>query len=236
MLADKLTSNSYAQVTVAGDGNVYYCDSVTGNSNGGLVSVISSGSLATVGNLGSTSLTLLNGIVKVTAATGIATDPWGSLIIAGPKQLSEVPLESGALNFADEFNLLVAVSGANAPMSTNNVIYGGTFDAHGSYYYASATNIMQTQVGGYNFGNVNVGTSVTTAAPFFTITWDIPSQLVASGTFPTASPAPLAPQMQAIYKASPMETQRISSVALPIQHQSLVSTSSCTFSRFMPAC
>ncbi len=38
VLADHLTTNTYAQVTVAGDGSAYYCDSVTGNSSGGLVS------------------------------------------------------------------------------------------------------------------------------------------------------------------------------------------------------
>jgi Chitobiase/beta-hexosaminidase C-terminal domain len=206
VVSDKLTSNSYAQVTLAGDGNVYYCDSVTGNSTGGVVSAIISGALTTVGNLPSASLTLLNGIVKVTAATGITTDPWGNLIISGPKQLSEVPLESGTpnvLNFADQFNLIIAITGANAPMATNNVTYGGTFDVHGSYYYASATNIMQVQVGGYNFGKVNVGTEITTAAPFFTITWDIPSQLVSSGIFPTASPATLSAANAAYLQSFP---------------------------------
>ena len=189
-LADRLTSNSYAQVTVAGDGNPYYCDSVTGNAKGGLVSLISADSLTTVGNTSNASLTLLNGIVKVTAATGITTDPWGNLIISGPAQLSEVPLESGALNWVDQFNLLVAVAGANAPMYANNVVYGGTFDVHGSYYYASATNIMQTQVGGYNFGQVNVGTEVTTTAPYLNITWDLPSYLETS-LVATSSPSTL---------------------------------------------
>jgi hypothetical protein len=203
VLADKLTSNAYAQVTVAGDGNVYYCDSVTGNSSGGLVSVISSGSLTTVANVSNASLTLLNGIVKVTAATGITSDIWGNLIISGPKQLAEVPLENGALNFADQFNLIVAISGSNAPMYSNNVVYGGTFDVHGSYYYASATNIMQVQVNGYNFGKVNVGTEVTTAAPYFTLTWDIPSYLIQSGMFPTASPSTLSSANAAYLQSFP---------------------------------
>ena len=120
VLADNLKTNTYAQVTVAGDGNVYYCDSVTGNASGGQVSLVSSGALTTVGNTANSSLTLLNAIVKVAAATGITTDPWGDLIISGPKQISEVPLEQGALNFIDQFNLLVA-SGSNSPVSTNNV-------------------------------------------------------------------------------------------------------------------
>ena len=78
-------------------------------------------------------------------------------------------------------------------MYTNNAVYGGTFDVHGNYYYASATNIMQTQVGGYNFGKVNVGTEVTgtTAAPYISITWAVPSYLIASALSPTASPTTL---------------------------------------------
>jgi len=190
VLADKLKTNTYAQITAAGDGNIYYCDNVTGNSAGGLVSAISNGSLTTVANLHSASLTLLNAIVEVTAATGITADPWGNLIISGPAQLSEVPLESGVLNFADQFNLIVAVSGANAPMATNNVTYGGTFDVHGSYYYASTSNIMQVQVNGYNFGQVNVGTQVTTTAPYLNITWSLPSELQTS-LVATASPSTL---------------------------------------------
>ncbi|SNT10324.1 Chitobiase/beta-hexosaminidase C-terminal domain-containing protein [Granulicella rosea] len=191
VLADKLATNAYAQVTVAGDGNVYYCDSATGNASGGLVSVVSNGALTTVGNTGASNLTLLNAIVKVSAATGITTDPWGDLVISGPKQLSEVPLEVGALNFLDQFNLLIAVSGSNSPVATNNVTYGGTIDVHGNYYFASATNVMLVEVGGHNFGQVNVGTEITTAAPYFAVTWDIPTQLVASGSFPTASPSTL---------------------------------------------
>ncbi|MDR3734101.1 MAG: chitobiase/beta-hexosaminidase C-terminal domain-containing protein [Acidobacteriaceae bacterium] len=207
-LADRLTSNAYAQVTVAGDGLVYYCDSFTGNSSGGLVSVInSSGSLTTVGNLPSSSLTLLNAIVnvvtnKVPNATGITTDPWGNLIISGPQQLAEIPLENGVLALADQFNLLVAVSGANAPMATNNVIYGGTFDVHGSYYYATTTNIMQVQVGGYNFGKVNVGTEVTTAAPYLNLTWSLPSYLQTS-LASTSSPSTLSAANAAYLQSFP---------------------------------
>lgn len=191
VLADKLTTNTYAQVTVAGDGNVYYCDSVTGNATGGLVSLVSNGTLTTVGNIANSTLTLLNAIVKVAAATGVTADPWGDLIISGPKQLSEVPMEQGALNFVDQFNLLVAVSGSNSPVASNNVMYGGSIDVHGNYYFASANNVMLTEVGGHNFGNVNLGTEVTTAVPYVDITWDIPTQLVASGSFPTSSPSGL---------------------------------------------
>lgn len=190
VLADKLTSNPYAQITVAGDGNPYYCDSVTGNTGGGLVSSISGGALTTVGNLPSASLTLLNGIVNVAAAAGVTTDPWGNLIISGPTQLAEVPLEDGALSWIDQFNLLVAIASSNSPMYTNQVVYGGTFDVHGNYYYASATNIMETQVGGYNFGRVNLGTEVTTAAPYLNITWSLPSYLETS-LEDTASPSSL---------------------------------------------
>ena len=65
VLADKLTSNAYAQVTIAGDGSVYYCDSVTGNSSGGLVSVIGNGALTTVANVGNASLTPLMELLRL---------------------------------------------------------------------------------------------------------------------------------------------------------------------------
>jgi hypothetical protein len=219
VLADKLTSNPYAQVTVAGDGNPYYCDSLTGNTSGGLVSSISGGALTTVANLKSASLTILSALVEVSehtsstttipSATGVTADPWGNLIISGPAQLSEVPLEAGALAWADQFNLLLAYATVgstcassipNYPMCTNNVTYGGTFDVHGSYYYASATNIMQTQVGGYNFGHVSVGQEVTTAAPYLDITWSLPSELQTS-LVATASPSTL-PAADAAYLQS----------------------------------
>ena len=204
VLADKLATNTYAQVTVAGDGNVYYCDSVTGNTKGGSVFLVSNGIVSLVENTANSSLTLLNGIVKVTAATGITVDPWGDLIISGAKQISEVPIEQGgALNFLDQFNLLVAVSGSNSPVATNNVIYGGSIDVHGNYYFASTTNVMLTEVGGHNFGAVNVGTEVTTAAPFFAITWDIPTQLIASGSFPTSSPSGLSAANAAFLQSFP---------------------------------
>ena len=190
LLADKLPTNPYAQTTMAGDGNVYYCDSVTGHSSGGVVSLVSGGIISTVGITANSNLTLLNGIVKVLAATGITADPWGDLVISGPKQISEVPLEFGALNFQDQFNLLIAVTG-NSPVATNNITYGGSFDAHGSYYYATTTNIMLTEVGGHNFGKVNVGTEVTTGVPYVNITWNIPTQLLQSGAFPTSSPSGL---------------------------------------------
>ena len=190
VLADNLKTNSYAQVTVAGDANVYYCDCVAGNASGGLVSLVSNSALTTVGNTANSTLTLLNAIVKVAAATGITTDPWGDLIISGPKQISEVPLELGALNFIDQFNLLVAAAGSNSPVSTNNVIYGGSIDTHGNYYFASSTNIMLTEIGGHNFGRVPVGTEVTTGVPFLNITWDLPSTLQTS-LVSTSSPSTL---------------------------------------------
>lgn len=202
VLADHLTTNTYAQVTVAGDGNVYYCDSVTGNASGGLVSLVSGGSLTTVGNTPTTNLTLLNAIVKVPAATGITTDPWGNLVISGPKQISEVPLELGSLNFLDQFNLLIA-TGSNSPVVANNVTYGGTFDVHGNYYFASATNVMLTEVGGHNFGQVPVGTEVTTGTPYVNITWNLAVQLLQSGTFPTSSPSGLSAANAALLQSFP---------------------------------
>jgi len=179
VLADKLTTNTYAQVTVPGDGNVYYCDSITGNTSGGHVFLLSNGARTLVGATTNSSLTLRNAIVEVAAATGIASDPWGDLIISGAKQISEVPLELGALNFLDQFNLLLA-AGANSPVTSNNIIYGGSIDIHGNYYFASTTNIMLTEIGGHNFGSLPIGTEVTTAAPYLNITWDLPSYLTTS--------------------------------------------------------
>jgi len=204
VLADKLTTNPYGQVTVAGDHNVYYCDSVTGNTKGGAVYLVSGGIVSLVENTANSSLTLLNGIVKVTSATGITVDPWGDLIISGAKQISEVPIEQGGtLNFLDQFNLLIAVSGSNSPVATNNVTYGGSMDVHGNYYFASTTNVMLTEVGGHNFGAVNVGTEVTTAAPYIDITWDIPTQLIQSGAFPTSSPSGLSAANASLLQSFP---------------------------------
>jgi sugar lactone lactonase YvrE len=191
VLADKLTSNAYAQATVAGDGNVYYCDSVTGNSSGGLVSQVSSGTLTTIGNLSKGSLTLNSVLANVSAATGVTTDPWGNLIMTGAKQISEIPMEGGVLATAEQFLVLFSASSTYSPVYTNNILYGGSFDVHGNYYYATNTNIMQTQVNGYNFGNVNVGNEVTTAAPYLNMTWSLASNIVTSGVFPTASPSAL---------------------------------------------
>ncbi len=190
VVADNLKANTYAQVTVAGDGNVYYCDCTTGNASGGQVSLVSSGTLTPVENTPNSNLTLLNAIVKVATATGITTDPWGDLIISGPVQISEVPIEQGALNFLDQFNLLVAASGSNSPVYSNNIVYGGSVDVHGNYYFATKTNIMLTEVGGHNFGDVPVGTEVTTAAPYLNITWDLPSELQTS-LVSTSSPSAL---------------------------------------------
>jgi hypothetical protein len=211
LLVDNLSSNAYAQVTVAGDGKLYYCDSVTGHTGGGLVSLVSSSVLTTIGNLASGSLTVASTTVNVAAATGVTTDPWGNLIISGATQISEIPLESGALTFADQYSILVAGTtgpsggATNNLMYTNNDLYGGTFDGHGNYYYASATNIMQTQVGGFNFGKVNVGTEVTStaAAPYISITWAVPSYLIASALSPTASPSSLSAANAAYLQSFP---------------------------------
>ncbi len=205
LVADNLKTNPYAQVAVPGDGNVYYCDSVTGNASGGFVSVVNSGALTRVGNTPAATLTVLNAAVTVAAATGITTDPWGDLIISGPKQISEVPLEQGALNFVDEFSLLVA-SGSQSPVSTNNIAYGGSIDVHGNYYFATTTNIMLTEIGGHNFGQVPVGTEVTTTAPYLNITWDLPTQLETSQVS-TSSPSTLSQANAAYLQSFPFGTK-----------------------------
>ena len=106
----------------------------------------------------------LGGVVAIASgtATGISTDYWGNLIINSPLIVSEVPLENGSLNFFDEF-CLVNATGQSSPTfpiaaAAGNVNYGGTFDVHGSYFYASSSNVMEMQINGYNFGSVPLGT------------------------------------------------------------------------------
>jgi hypothetical protein len=174
LLADQLSlgvggQNTVAQLTVAGDGNVYYVDSKThgaANGNTYLIGPATATSASTPTQVGTTAT--IGSAVQVASGTavGISTDPWGNLIIAGPLELVEVPLESGSLNFLDEFGLVNAAgqSTATFPIYGQNIRSGGTFDIHGNYYYSSAANVMQVQIGGYNFGSVAVGTL--TAAPY----------------------------------------------------------------------
>jgi len=176
LLADSLGvggggQNTVAQLTVAGDGNVYYVDSITHGAASGktyLVGPATATAAATPTQVGITAS--LGAPVEVVAgkAVGISTDPWGNLIIVGVTQIAEIPLEGSTLNFVDEFGVtnVAGQASANFPMvaTAANINYGGAFDGHGTYYYASSTNVMQEQIGGYNFGQISLGTL--TPAPF----------------------------------------------------------------------
>jgi hypothetical protein len=176
LLADNLGvggggQNTVAQLTVAGDGNVYYVDSKThstANGNTYLIGSATATSSATPTQVGVSASIGTTVEVVSGKAVGISTDPWGNLIIVGATQISEVPLEAGSLNFVDEFAVanvtgVTSTVAAYFPMfaTVANINYGGTFDPHGTYYYASSTNVMQEQIGGYNFGSVSVGTLTT---------------------------------------------------------------------------
>lgn len=187
LIGDNLKENTDAQVTVAGDGNVYYVDSAayysspTGVTDSlGAASSTSANAPAPVGTTAT-----LGAAAQITSATGVATDAWGNLIVSGTLALMEVPLENGSLSFADEFCLVNATgqSATTFPIFGNNITYGGTLDSHGSYYYASSTNIMQVQVGGYNFGSVPVGTLKTGAYIDFYINLLIANNSYAFPTF-----------------------------------------------------
>ena len=177
LLVDNLTSNSDATIALDGAGKLYYADSITGNSGGGKVSLVSGSALTTVG----TTATLTS--AQIASATGVASDSYGNLYISSTTQVSEVPYEATALNFADEFGLISGLS--------NTVTYGGNLDAYGNFYYGSYTNIMQLQVNGYNFGSVSVGnlvsSSTTPAAPSITVYFNAAESSVSS-YFPTGSP------------------------------------------------
>ncbi len=161
------------QVAVDAAGNVFYCSPNAGN-----VSQVSGGSLTTVGNTAALSF------AQIASPTGISTDQWGNLYIASGAQLSEVPFEGTALNFADEFGVINGLSGAGK----NSINWGGGLDAKGNYYYAydsgSSTTLQQLQINGYNFGSVTVGTLAT--GPTLTLFANAPQ--VMSSFFTTASP------------------------------------------------
>jgi len=174
LLADSLTSNNSAQIALDGAGNLYYADSVTGGGNG-KVSLVNGGTLTTVGTSATLSFAML------TSVTGISSDSYGNLYIAGmnsssAQQLSEVPFEGTAANFGDEFGIVSGLA--------NSITYGGSVDAYGNYYYASFTNIQQLQINGYNFGAANVGTLST--GPTLTLYANAPQTM--SSFFITGSP------------------------------------------------
>ena len=175
VLATNLPSSGHSQVAVDAGGNVFYYDATTN-----LVSQVSGGALTTVGTTAGIASAL------ITAASGISADFYGNLYIASATQLSEVPFEGTAANFTDEFGV---VNGLSAT-ATNSITYGGGVDGNGNYYYAynsttTGAKIKQLQVNGYNFGSVNVGTTVT--GPSLTIYFNA-AEASLSSYFPTGSP------------------------------------------------
>jgi sugar lactone lactonase YvrE len=174
VLATSLPSSGRSQISVDGAGSVYYFDSTTG-----VVSLVSGGALTAVGN------SAIITTAQITTATGISSDSYGNLYIASGAQLSEVPFEGTALNFADEFGVVSGLSSTNA----NSISYGGGVDSYGNYYYAynggSATKIQDLQINAVNFGKVNVGTLV--AGPTITLYFNVAESGVSS-YFPTGSP------------------------------------------------
>ena len=174
VLATNLPSSGHSQVAVDGAGNVYYYDATTN-----LVSSVSGGTLTTVGN----SATITT--AQIATASGISADFYGNLYIASGAQLSEVPFEGTALNFADEFGVVNGLSSTN----TNSISYGGSVDSNGNYYYAysggGVTKVQDLQINAYNFGKVNVGTLV--AGPTLTLYFNVAESGVSS-YFPTGSP------------------------------------------------
>jgi hypothetical protein len=192
LLADKLTSNDTAQLTLGGDGKLYYLDNYDGqNDSGGnptngtgsgLVSLVSGWTSTTPGTLTTVGNTATIASAEISKAVSISTDVYGNLYIAGQFQVSEVPLEGTTLNFADEFGITSNLA--------NMIFSGGQVDANGNYYYSSWNTINEVQVG-YNFGTVDVGSDVTTGstvpAPTLNLYFNA-DETVTGSDFPTGSP------------------------------------------------
>ena len=110
-----VTQDYSGQVAVDGAGKVYYC-----SPGASTVSLVSNSTLLTVGTTGTISAAM------VLSPTGISSDSFGNLYIAGGGQLSEVPFEATALNFSDEFGIISGL--------TNSISNGGSLDQNGNYY------------------------------------------------------------------------------------------------------
>jgi sugar lactone lactonase YvrE len=196
--ADNLTSNASqnnsAQLTLGGDGNIYYVDSVNGNYSCGCASGkvyqiqppvgTTLGAMTQVGTTAT-----LGATAEITAGNGISSDSWGNLYIMSTLgQISEVPNEAGTINFADEFGIISAADNQNGGNGFN---YGGSVDAWGNYYSANGNQVYQIQVNNYNFGAINVGSETTSSStipsPSLNFYFNA-NETVAGSVFPTGSP------------------------------------------------
>ena len=180
------TKNNASTLALDGANNLYYCDSAStayGAGGTGKVSLVTAGALTTVGTTATLTSALINSCI------GVAADPYGNIYISGAstassQQISEVPFEGTALNFVDEFGVISGL--------TNTFLYGGNLDANGNFYYANSTSVVQVQINGYNFGKVNVGSTVssssTPAAPSLSLYVNVAPSSSISSYFPTGSP------------------------------------------------
>jgi len=173
-------SDSNSQVALDGAGNTYYCSPASGK-----VSLVTSVAPATgTGTLTTVGVTPALGAAAVTAPTGISSDYFGNLFIAGGTQLSEVPFEATALNFVDEFGIITAL--------TNTISDGGALDQYGNYYYAyngtASTAVIQMQINGYNFGLVAIGTIVNPTSTPIAPTWNVYAEVASPSTIASYYP------------------------------------------------
>ena len=196
VIADELTHNYNAGIAVDGSGNVFYVDSSTGGGAGGVYAFgkstgLNGGGSASAGAVSGISSYLVGKAPTLTfaaiaSATGITIDQYNNLYISSQTQISEVPYEATALNYADEFVVASSTSGLS-----NSIVYGGAVDIRGNYFYASYTNIQEVQINGFDFGSLPVGSfansSSTPVAPSLNLFFNA---TIANGGsyFPTGSP------------------------------------------------
>ena len=193
LLATAPTANNQASVAIDGAGAVYYCDDSSTNYGAkgtGKLSLVSGGSLTTVGT------TAALGSAVITSCIGVAADLYGNLFVHGlnsssAQQISEIPFEGNALNFSDEFGIISSTANNGANGLTSTPAYPGALDRNGNFVFATTSGVVELQINGYNFGNVPVGTLVTPSssvpAPALNLYANASLSNVSS-YFPTGSP------------------------------------------------